>query len=160
MVPRDNYLDAMSEPEADRTIQVSEPSQDDYKSWAVAHRSRLKEVLAAAGASEYFIRMVDTNERGTRHSVLMTLYRHAGDKEPTVEGVTEAYRLGGGFLTKLWDGHLADAFCHADTNNRGMMVEEFSEREIVSVGIESDSIFRDREYLERLIREKFERATA
>jgi hypothetical protein len=154
----------MGEDDCTPTVSVTEPNFFDYTAWAFDHREELRDALREAGASEYLIRFIDTVEQGTRHSVLMTLFRHHGSSKagpeeaavPNVEDCKEAYRLSGGFMTKLWDGHLADAFCHADGNNRPMMAEEFDKEEIISVGLSNDGPFRQYDYLENLIGEKFE----
>lgn len=154
----------MAEDSHDPTVHVTEPAFFDYTAWAFDNRDELRDTLRDAGASEYLIRFIDTVERNTRHSVLMTLFRHhsspgSGPEKavaPNVEDCKEAYRLGGGFMKKLWDGHLADAFCHADGNNRPMMAKEFTKNEIVSVGLSNDGPFNQYDYLENLIDEKFE----
>lgn len=155
----------MARDDCQPTMTVTEPAFYDYTAWAFDHSDELKAALREAGASEYLLRFIETVDRGTRHSVLMTLFRHhghsnAGPEEaaaPNADDCQEAYRLGGGFMQKLWDGHLADAFCHADGNNRPLMAREFSEEEIVSVGLSSDGPFRDYDYLSNLIAEKMER---
>lgn len=137
-----------------QTVEISEPSADDYKSWYLSNREEIRDMLIEAGASEYLLRFIDTVDRGARHSVLMTLFRH-NDGMPTINGMKEAYRLGGGFMTKLWDGHLADAYCHADGNNRPMMEDAFTQEEVVSVGLENDGPFSQRDYLSNLIDERW-----
>lgn len=154
----------MTRDNTDESVCVTEPDFYSYTAWAFDHSEELRCALREAGASEYLIRFIDTVDRGTRHSVLMTLFRHHGHSDANAEEATppnpedckEAYRLSGGFMQKLWDGHLADAFCHADGNNRPMMAREFTKEEIISVGLSSDGPFNDYNYLEKIISEKFE----
>lgn len=154
----------MAPDDCQTTMTVTEPSFFDYTAWAFDYRDDLRETLREAGASEYLIRFIGTVERGTRHSVLMTLFRHHGHSDadpdeaqaPNVEDCQEAYRLGGGFMTKLWDGDLADAFLHADGNNRPMMKDTFDRQEIISIGISNDALFGDAKYVRKLINEKYE----
>jgi len=155
----------MARDDCQEAISVTEPAFFDYTAWAFDYSEELRNALRKAGASEYLLRFVDTVDRDTRQSVLMTLFRHhahsGASAEETVpphsENCKDAYRNGGGFFQKLWDGHLADAFCHADDNNRRLMAREFGEAEIVSVGLSNDGPFSDYEYIRNLISERMER---
>lgn len=151
------------------SITVTEPGREQYSTWAFDHKETLKEACREAGASETFIRMLDSYQKGVRHSVLMTLYRHHASAEtdpedanlPNVDDVKEAQRLGGGFFGKLWDGELCAAFTHADHNNQKLMLDEFTVDEIVANGIDSEEEFPSSvyspEYIRGLVEERAER---
>ena len=155
----------MARDDCQKAMTVKEPEFFEYTAWAFDHSEELRDAAREVGASEYFLRFINTVDRGTRHSVLMTLFRHHAHSDasaeeaisPRPENCIEAYKKGGGFFKKLWDGHLADSFCHADGNNRRMMAQAFDEEEIVSVGLSNDGPFSDYEYLSNLISERMER---
>lgn len=161
------------------TMTVSEPDMKEYKAWAFEHRDALASELAEAGASEHFIDFVQMSHKGVRDSILMTLFRHhlhdsenqqrssgssirnnadsqaTADEasEPNQSSLSEAYQLGGGFFTKLWDGELASAYMHADGNNQSMIEDVFTKDEVIRVGVEQEDMQRN--YIEQIVNERW-----
>lgn len=126
----------------------------EYYDWADEHRSELMDALETAGASEELRTIADTQVRGVRHSVLEELHKWS-DGEPTVDAAKKAARLGGGFFTTLWDGHLFEAFCQADSNNKKIIADAYEPTEIIDSGSRYD-----RAYRETLVQERWPVQTA
>ena len=113
-------------------------SQSTYD-WAERNRGELLGALRAAGASDVAITLADTHVEGVRHSVLEELKKWSEGGVPTVEAVETAQQLGGGFFGKVWDGDLADAFMHADSNNQQIIAEAYSKEAVKAYALDEYS---------------------
>lgn len=97
--------------------------------FGAAHERELLDTIEKAGGSEIMREMVKERSLDCRHSILEEYAKwHDGDMEEAVE---TAQRLGGGFFQKVWDGELAEAFLHADGNNKQIMREAFDKVRII-----------------------------
>lgn len=92
--------------------------------------------MSKAGASDLFIDLL-TFPKGAadvpRHSIEQEVkkYVYWGLPKDPDDLVTR----GGGFFQKMWDGELFEAWCHADINNKLMLLACFGEGEIIENGV-------------------------
>lgn len=117
------------------------------------------DVIREAGASAALIRVIDRDPAGcgaernsTAGEVRKVLRNEDGTlREP--ETVAEQFS-GGSFSTDLWNGHLMEAFVHADIDNCRILTREFGRQEyLVDARDHGDWSV---EHARKLVTEKFE----
>lgn len=118
--------------------------------WADDNMTHLQQVLSQEGASE-MMRSLVRERVPHRHSVVEEIHKwyDLNNEAPMREAVETAMRLGGGFFSKVWDGDYAEAYLHADPNNR-RIIEQAYNKQFVSDNADSG-------YLGRVVREKWGR---
>lgn len=103
--------------------------------------------LQEAGASDEFISLylsaVDSGVKDELNDGYGGTVLERGD-DPT--------DVAGGWFTKMWNGQLFWALCHADSRNRAAMVEVFDEAQFVKDAVDNENEPLD--YAQKMVSEK------
>lgn len=145
-----HYSDAMKT----KTVTVSEPSREEYEAWAETYTDRLTLLLRdQTDASELFATFVEEtadSEREIRNSILMSMFRHNSDEQPSADDLRLASERGGSFFAYLWNGDVFKACIKADTNNRKFLTDAFDKSDVIKNALEHEG-FNDRDYVTRMV---------
>lgn len=112
-------------------------------------RAFTTEELREAGASDAFISLylsaMDSGAKIELNSGYGGTVLSEGD-DPT--------EVAGGWFTKMWNGELFRALCHADTKNARALSELFDRKDFVENGVYAEG--EPREYVERMVDDRLQ----
>lgn len=107
------------------------------------------EFLTKAGADNLLLRVAEERVAG-RNSAREEIRKYASHGMLTGES-EEFHHMGGHFFGALWDGELFEAWVRADAQNKRILRQKFTEKELIQAGVEDG---RPRGYCERMVRDK------
>lgn len=109
--------------------------------------------LRAAGASDEFISLyLSALPSGAKDEL------NSGYGGSVLADGGDPSEVAGGWFTKMWDGQLFWALCHADHRNRAALAELFDRSDFIRDGVDSEN--EPMEYVERMVDEKLARVDA
>lgn len=109
--------------------------------------------LREAGASDQFISLyLSAVESGAKREL------NDGYGGTVLAEGRDPTEVAGGWFTKMWNGELFWALCHADSSNTAALAEVFDRRDFIRDGVDSENEPVD--YVEKMVDENLNRVEA